>query len=104
MIADLTKYLTELKEEQLRKLEEMNKNMENGGKSNNTNTDTNAEKSFTNNKTSFQLPISYLENKREINKNILNDLELIEAKDPLGDSLYYSILNIMINIYKNYEI
>jgi len=29
MIADLTKYLTELKEEQLRKLEEMNKNMEN---------------------------------------------------------------------------
>ena len=92
MIADLTKYLTELKEEQLRKLEEMNKNMENGGKSNNTNTDTNAEKSFTNNKTSFQLPISYLENKREINKNILNDLELIEAKDPLGDSLYYSIL------------
>ena len=70
MIADLTKYLTELKEEQLRKLEEMNKNMENG-ENVPTDTKTSAEKTFTNNKTSFQLPISYMENKREINKNIL---------------------------------
>jgi hypothetical protein len=91
MIADLTKYLTELKEEQLRKLEEMNKNMENGGNGT-ADTNTSAEKTFTNNKTSFELPISYMENKREINKNILNDLELIESKDPLGESLYYSIL------------
>jgi ABC-type multidrug transport system fused ATPase/permease subunit len=29
--------------------------------------------------------------KKEINQNILNDLELIESKDPLGDSLYSTI-------------
>jgi hypothetical protein len=99
MIADITKYLTELKEEQLKKLEELNRNIENGGNTKtpptttvDTNANTNRENIFTNNKTSFQLPISYVVNKREINQNILNDLELIESKDPLGDSLYSTIL------------
>ena len=102
MIADLTKYLTELKEEQLKKLEELNRKMENGANPNttrsdtttsNTTTPTNTDNVFTNNKTSFKLPISYVADKREINKNILNDLELIESKDPLGNSLYSTILN-----------
>lgn len=100
MIADLTKYLTELKEEQLKKLEELNRKMENGRNPNTapvntttTTTPTNPDNIFTNNKTSFKLPISYVADKREINKNILNDLELIESKDPLGNSLYSTILN-----------
>ena len=89
MIADLTKYLTELKEEQLKKLEELNRKMENGRNPNATTTPTtpttptatttptNPDNVFTNNKTSFKLPISYVADKREINENILNDLELI---------------------------
>ena len=91
MIDDLTKYLTELKEEQLKKIDELNKNMENGG---NVNKASNiaSESVFKNNKTSFQLPILYVTDKREINKNILNDLELIESKDPSGNSLYSTIL------------
>ena len=105
MIADLTKYLTELKEEQLKKLEELNRKMENGRNPNATTTPTtpttptatttptNPDNVFTNNKTSFKLPISYVADKQEINKNILNDLELIESKDPLGNSLYSTILN-----------
>ena len=100
MIADLTKYLTELKEEQLKKLEELNRKMENGGNPNASDSSTTTESTsaaaapiFTNNKTSFKLPISYVTDKREINQNILNDLELIESKDPLGNSLYSTILN-----------
>lgn len=101
MIADLTRYLTELKEEQLKKLEELNKQMENGGNPNSlgnatvatATTPTNQDNGFPNNKTSFRLPISYVADKREINQNILNDLELIESKDPLGNSLYSTILN-----------
>ncbi len=96
MIADITKYLTELKEEQIKKLEEFNINIENGGNTKTPSaaatTDATRENIFTNNKTSFQLPISYVVDKREINQNILNDLELIESKDPLGDSLYSTIL------------
>lgn len=101
MIADLTRYLTELKEEQLKKLEELNKQMENGGNPNSlgnatvaiATTPTNQDNIFPNNKTSFRLPISYVADKREINQNILNDLELNESKDPLGNSLYSTILN-----------
>jgi len=98
---DIAKFLTELKEEQLKKLEELNKTMENSG--NIHTSDTNGDAStqskcendinsiFKNNKTSFRLPISYVADKKEINQNILNDLELIESKDPLGDSLYSTI-------------
>jgi ABC-type multidrug transport system fused ATPase/permease subunit len=98
---DIAKFLTELKEEQLKKLEELNKTMENSG--NIHTSDTNGDAStqskcesdinsiFKNNKTSFRLPISYVADKKEINQNILNDLELIESKDPLGDSLYATI-------------
>ena len=98
---DIAKILTELKEEQLKKLEELNKTMENSG--NIHTSDTNGDAStqskcesdinsiFKNNKTSFRLPISYVADKKEINQNILNDLELIESKDPLGDSLYSTI-------------
>jgi hypothetical protein len=100
MIADLTRYLTELKEEQLKKLEELNKQMENVGNPNSlgnatvaiATTPTNQDNIFPNNKTSFRLPISYVADKREINQNILNDLELNESKDPLGNSLYSTIL------------
>ena len=47
----------------------------------------------------FQLPIETIENKIEINKNIKNDLELIELKDEIDNSnnlykenLYYVLL------------
>ena len=99
---DIAKILTELKEEQLKKLEELNKSMENNGNINisDTNGDAGTQSKcesdinsiFKNNKTSFRLPISYVADKKEINQNILNDLELIESKDPLGDSLYSTIL------------
>ena len=43
--------------------------------------------------TSFKLPICYLEDKdkREINSNILNDLELLEAKNDDGIPMYETI-------------
>lgn len=98
---DIAKFLTELKEEQLKKLEELNKSMENSGNihTSDTNGDAGTQSKcendinsiFKNNKTSFRLPISYVADKKEINQNILNDLELIESKDPLGDSLYATI-------------
>jgi len=98
---DIAKFLTELKEEQLKKLEELNKTMENSGNIHTSDTngdastqskcESNINSIFKNNKTSFRLPISYVADKKEINQNILNDLELIESKDPLGDSLYATI-------------
>jgi hypothetical protein len=99
---DIAKFLTELKDEQLKKLEELNKSMENGGniKTCDANPQSKCDSEgecgsnniFKNNKTSFRLPISYVADKNVINQNILNDLELIQSKDPLGDSLYSTIL------------
>ena len=105
---DLEKYLTELKNEQIKKLEALNGNICNG---NICNTNTCGSNTTTNDKTndntkdpatltttstststsSFKFPISYLENKQEINENIINDLELIESKDPDGSSMYSHI-------------
>ena len=74
---DLEKYLTQLKDAQMKKLEEFNGNI---------NTDSNK-----NTTTSFKFPIIYLENKHEINENIINDLELVESKVPEGKSMYSHI-------------
>jgi hypothetical protein len=80
---DLEKYLTQLKDEQMKKLEALN------GKLNTDSTqNTNDDKNIT---TSFKFPITYLENKHEINENIINDLELVESKDPEGRSMYSHI-------------
>jgi hypothetical protein len=40
---------------------------------------------------SFKFPISYVDNKQEINENIINDLELIESKNPDEPSMYSHI-------------
>lgn len=92
---DLEKYLTELKNEQIKKLEALNGNV--------CNTNTCGSDTSTNSKpvdtttsstaatSSFKFPISYLENKQEINENIINDLELVESKDPDGCSMYSHI-------------
>ena len=94
---DLEKYLTELKNEQIKKLEALNGNVCN------TNTcgrdtsnygkpvDTAASSTAATATSSFKFPISYLENKQEINENIINDLELVESKDPDGCSMYSHI-------------
>ena len=92
---DLEKYLTELKNEQIKKLEALNGNV--------CSTNTCGSDTSTNSKpvdtttsstaatSSFKFPISYLENKQEINENIINDLELVESKDPDGCSMYSHI-------------
>ena len=36
----------------------------------------------------FKPPIAYLENKQNINKNIVDDLELVEYKDDKNKNLY----------------
>lgn len=100
---DLEKYLTQLKEEQIRKLEALNgkiNNIENNENSNNSDSINNDINSHNNkskdkqlsNSSAFKFPIFYLENKQEINENIKNDLELIESKDPSGVSIYSHIL------------
>ena len=93
---DLENYLTELKNEQMKKLEALNGNVcDNTTCSNTCSHETNT-KTNTKNKdsttSSFKFPISYLENKQEINENIINDLELVESKDPEGQSMYSHIL------------
>jgi ABC-type multidrug transport system fused ATPase/permease subunit len=80
---DLEKYLTQLKDEQMKKLEELNGKQNTDSTQNNDN-----DKNIT---TSFKFPITYLENKHEINENIINDLELVESKDPEGKSMYSHI-------------
>ena len=82
---DLEKYLTQLKDEQMKKLEELNGKLNTDSTQN---TDTDNDKNIT---TSFKFPITYLENKHEINENIINDLELVESKDPEGKSMYSHI-------------
>jgi hypothetical protein len=69
---DLEKYLTQLKDEQMKKLEELNGKQNTDSTQNNDN-----DKNIT---TSFKFPITYLENKHEINENIINDLELVESR------------------------
>ena len=102
---DLEKYLTELKNEQIKKLEALNVNVcntntcgsdtSNNGKPVDTaasSTAATAAATATATATSsFKFPISYLENKQEINDNIINDLELVESKDPDGCSMYSHI-------------
>lgn len=102
---DINSYLIQLREEQIKKLESLNSKM---GKTENNDIHTNASSQssssctnnnngvtstiFTNNQTSFKLPIEYLEDKQELNTNILNDLELVESKDPSGNPMYAHIL------------
>ena len=96
---DLEKYLTELKNEQIKKLEALNGNVcntntcgrdtSNNGKPVDTAASSTAATATAT--SSFKFPISYLENKQEINENIINDLELVESKDPDGCSMYSHI-------------
>jgi len=98
---DLEKYLTELKNEQIKKLEALNGNVcstnkcdsESGSNtcSNTNNSGKTKDTSKVKATSSFKFPIAYLENKQEINENIINDLELIESKDPDGSSMYSHI-------------
>lgn len=81
---DLEKYLTELRDAQMKKLEALN---EHGG----SNTDKNSATSSSSSSSSFKFPISYIDNKQEINENIINDLELVESKNPGEPSMYSHI-------------
>ena len=95
---NLEKFLNELKDEQIKKLEALNQKVDMNSdpkKNEDINKDTN-EKPTSAPKTvvcssSCKFPISYLENKNEINDNIINDLELVESKDPEGLSMYNHI-------------
>ena len=95
---DLEKYLTDLKNEQIKKLEALNGNVCDNTTSSNTCSHDTSTNTKTKNKpkdsatSSFKFPISYLDNKQEINENIINDLELVESKDPEGQSMYSHIL------------
>jgi hypothetical protein len=95
---DLEKYLTDLKNEQMKKLEALNGNVCDNTTCSNTCRHDNSTNTKTKNKpkdgatSSFKFPISYLDNKQEINENIINDLELVESKDPEGQSMYSHIL------------
>ena len=77
---DLEKYLTELKNEQMKKLEALNGNVGDNTTGTNTCSHDTSTDTKTKNKdsatSSFKFPISYLENKQEINENIINDLEV----------------------------
>ena len=87
---DLEKYLTELKDAQMKKLEALN---EQGG-NNATNSSTgnkNKDSASATSSSSFKFPISYVDNKQEVNDNIINDLELVESKNPDEPSMYSHI-------------
>ena len=88
---DLENFLTELKNEHMKKLEALNGNISDNNTGNSSSTTTTTT-TTTKPSSSFQFPISYLEKKEEINVNILNDLELVESKDPEGVSMYSHIL------------
>jgi hypothetical protein len=101
---DINGYLIQLREEQIKKLETLSGKIEkssdnsipSSGSCHETfsNMNNNAGASypvFTNSETSFKMPIEYLEDKQELNANILNDLELVESKDLSGNSMYEHI-------------
>jgi ABC-type multidrug transport system fused ATPase/permease subunit len=95
---DLEKYLTELKDEQMKKLEALNGNIGGTNTDNpkgnpNTKDSATSSSSSSSSSSSFKFPIAYLENKQEINENIINDLELVVSKDPEGQSMYSHIFN-----------
>ena len=90
---DLEKYLTDLKDEQMKKLEAMKEKTGTTGTTGTmgttgtTSTDENirsvtCDKNKNSATSSFKFPISYVDNKQEINENIINDLELVESKNP----------------------
>ena len=83
---DLEKYLTEIKDAQIKKLEALNEST-----GNNTTCSDNTTKDNATSSSSFKFPISYVDNKQEINKNIINDLELVESKNPDEPSMYSHI-------------
>jgi hypothetical protein len=91
---DLEKYLTEIKDAQMKKLEALKENTGNnstcGDNSTNNKNDKNT-KIKDNATSSFKFPISYVDNKQEINDNIINDLELVESKNPDEPSMYSHI-------------
>ena len=91
---DLEKYLTEIKDAQMKKLEALKENTGNnstcGDNSTNDKNDKNT-KIKDNATSSFKFPISYVDNKQEINDNIINDLELVESKNPDEPSMYSHI-------------
>ena len=90
---DLEKYLTDLKDEQMKKLESMKEKTGTTGTCENTGsvTDDKSTKNKNSATSSFKFPISYVDNKQEINENIINDLELIESKNPDEPSMYSHI-------------
>jgi energy-coupling factor transporter ATP-binding protein EcfA2 len=103
---NLEKFLNDLKDEQIKKLEALNQKVDmnldpnkNQDKNKDANKDANEKATATATSTpktvlyssSFKFPISYLENKQKINDNIINDLELVESKDPEGMSMYSHI-------------
>ena len=92
---DLEKYLTELKDEQMKKLEALKESTGNnttGGENTTSgNTGDKNSKNKDNATSSFKFPISYVDNKQEINDNIINDLELMESKNPDEPSMYSHI-------------
>jgi ABC-type multidrug transport system fused ATPase/permease subunit len=92
----------EVEEQQQPDKGENNQNVKNNSKDTKNTKNTNNTKNLKNNKksknsntieTSFKLPICYLEDKdkHEINNNILNDLELLEAKNDDCIPMYESI-------------
>ena len=83
---DLEKYLTEIKDAQMKKLEALKENT-----GNNTTCGDNTTKDNATSSSSFKFPISYVDNKQEINKNIINDLELVESKNSDEPSMYSHI-------------
>ena len=93
---DLEKYLTDLKDEQMKKLEAMKEKTGTMGTTatcDNTGSVTDDKNTKTKNSatSSFKFPISYVDNKQEINENIINDLELVESKNPDEPSMYSHI-------------
>ena len=83
---DLEKYLTELRDAQMKKLEALNEHGSTSTTGNKTKDSANATSS-----SSFKFPISYVDNKQEVNDNIINDLELVESKNPDEPSMYSHI-------------
>jgi ABC-type multidrug transport system fused ATPase/permease subunit len=95
---DLEKYLTELRDAQMKKIEALNEHCTNSGAAScgTTNSDTKSKNkdsacATSSCSSSFKFPISYVDNKQEINENIINDLELVVSKNPDEPSMYSHI-------------
>jgi ABC-type multidrug transport system fused ATPase/permease subunit len=88
---DLEKYLTEIKDAQMKKLEALKENTGDNSTCGDNSTNDKNTKIKDNATSSFKFPISYVDNKQEINDNIINDLELMESKNVDEPSMYSHI-------------